>query len=243
MHRTIDSWYSHRLDKRMEIVTYGHFGPALLMFPSAGADYLEYERFHLIDSIRHLIDGGMLKVFSINSINLESWLNHRIGGRQKAVRHQQYNAYVENEVVPFIRNSLGGAGTIVTCGVSLGAYHGANMLFRRPDLFDGTIGLSGIYDLKEYAGGYWDTDVFFNSPVDYLPGLGEPQLGMLRSGKSIHFLSGSGPYEAPQESRRIAGILAQKGIAAGVEIWGPEWSHDWPTWREMLPSYLGRLLG
>lgn len=242
MHRTIDSWYSHRLNKQMEIVTYGHFGPALLMFPSAGADYLEYERFFLIDSIRHHIEAGKLKVFSINSINLESWLNSRISGRQKVVRHQQYNAYVENEVVPFIRNSMGGGGSILTSGVSLGAFHGANMMFRRPDLFSGTIGLSGIYDLKEYAGNYWDEDVFFNSPVDYLPGLGDPQLSMLR-GKSIHFLSGSGPYEAPAESRRIGEILNRKGIPNNVEIWGPEWSHDWPTWREMLPSYLGRLLG
>ncbi|HVK38850.1 MAG TPA: alpha/beta hydrolase-fold protein [Candidatus Kapabacteria bacterium] len=243
MHRKIDAWYSHRLNKQMEIVTYGHFGPALLMFPSAGADYLEYERFFLIDSIRHLIDAGKVKVFSINSINLESWLNHRIGGRQKAIRHQQYNAYIENEVVPFIRNSMGGSGSIITCGVSLGAFHGANMLFRRPDLFGGTIGLSGIYDLKEYAGGYWDQDVYFNSPVDYLPHLGDPQLGMLRNGKSIHFLSGSGPYEAPQESRRISEILSRKGVHSNVEVWGAEWSHDWPTWREMLPSYLGRLLG
>lgn len=243
MHRKIDTWYSHRLSKQMEIVTYGHFGPSLLMFPSAGADFLEYERFYLIDSIRHLVDAGRLKVFSINSINLESWLNHRISGRQKAVRHMQYNSYVESEVVPFIYNSMGGGGTIMTCGVSLGAFHGANMFFRRPDLFGGTIGLSGIYDLKEYAGKYWDQDVFYNSPVDYLPGIGDPHLSMLRSGKSIHFLSGSGPYEAPQESRRIADILGRKGIPNNVEIWGPEWSHDWPTWREMLPSYLGRLLG
>jgi esterase/lipase superfamily enzyme len=226
----------------MEIAIYGHFGPAILMFPSAGADFLEYERFQLIDSLRPLIEAGRMKVFSINSINQESWLNHRLTGRQKAVRHQQYNRYVEDEVVPYVRGSIGGGGTILTSGVSLGAYHGANLLFRRPDLFDGTVAASGIYDLKEYSAGYHDDDVYFNSPVDFIPGLGEPQLGQLRHGRSIHFLSGSGPYEAPDETRRISSILSGRGIHHSVEIWGNEWSHDWPTWREMLPNYLDRIL-
>src|ERR1043165_5465545 len=99
MDRILDSWHSPALGKQMEIAIYGHYGFALLMFPSAGADYLEYERFYMIDSIRHLIEAGKVKVFSINSINAESWLNHRITSRQKAVRHQQYNRYICDEVM------------------------------------------------------------------------------------------------------------------------------------------------
>jgi hypothetical protein len=26
-----------------------------------------------------------------------------------------------------------------------------------------------------------------------------------------------------------------------VDNWGPRWEHDWPTWRRMLPQYLGEL--
>ena len=64
MRRDIQSWWSPRLNKNMEIVAYGSYGFALLMFPSAAADYLEYERFHLIDSLRPFIDEGMIKVYS-----------------------------------------------------------------------------------------------------------------------------------------------------------------------------------
>ncbi len=56
MNREIHQWWSPRLNKDMEIVAYGHYGFALLMFPTAAADYLEYERFHLIDAIKPYIE-------------------------------------------------------------------------------------------------------------------------------------------------------------------------------------------
>lgn len=240
MERILDSWFSPSLNREMEIVVYGHGGEPILMFPSAAADYLEYERFYLIDAVAPLIDEGRIRVFSINSINAESWLNHQIAPREKATRHQQYNRYIENEVVPYVRTASP-EGRLLSCGVSLGAFHAANVLFRRPDLFDGTFGMSGIYDLKAYANGYWDEDVYFNSPVDFLPNLtDETILAQLRSGKEIHFASGSGPYEDPSATREIGEILDQKGIPYRSEIWSSEWSHDWPTWRQMLPDYLER---
>src|SRR3954468_24026221 len=105
MERILDSWHSPVLGKTMEIAVYGHYGPALLMFPSAAADYLEYERFHLIDAMRHHFTSGRMKGFSINSINSESWLNDEMHPRDKALRHQQYNKYITEEVVPFIKNN------------------------------------------------------------------------------------------------------------------------------------------
>lgn len=45
MEKILDSWYSPSLNKNMEIAMYGHYGFALLLIPTAAADYLEYERF------------------------------------------------------------------------------------------------------------------------------------------------------------------------------------------------------
>ncbi|HUF11016.1 MAG TPA: hypothetical protein VMO47_16970, partial [Rhodothermales bacterium] len=94
MQRQIHKWYSPNLNRDMEIVVYGHWGFALLMFPTAAADFLEYERFQLIDSIAGSLDSGKCKAFSINSINRESWLNDHMHPRDKAIRHQQYNQYI-----------------------------------------------------------------------------------------------------------------------------------------------------
>lgn len=243
MDKTISSWWSPNLQKDMEIVRYGHLGTALLLFPSAGADFLEYERFNLIDSVAPFIEAGKIKVYSINSINNESWLNQHMHGRDKAIRHQQYNQYVCEEVVPFIVRDCGCPVPIITSGVSLGALHAVNSYFRRPDIFEGAIGMSGIYDLKAYTKGYFDQDVYFNSPLDYIANLGDPYwLNLMRFKRHVYLVSGSGSYEDPNASVELGRVLAAKGIPHEVDIWGPEWGHDWPTWRLMLPHYIGSRL-
>ncbi|HRH61316.1 MAG TPA: esterase, partial [Chitinophagaceae bacterium] len=80
MQREITSWYSPALGQEMPIASYGHFGFALLLVPTAAADYLEYERFQMMDALQPLIDSGKMRVFSINSINNESWLNKEMAG-------------------------------------------------------------------------------------------------------------------------------------------------------------------
>jgi esterase/lipase superfamily enzyme len=236
MQKEIHQWVSPRLNKNMEIAMYGHFGFALLLLPTAAADYLEYERFQLIASLEPYINAGKVKVFSINSINSEAWLNNKMQPRHKAIRHQQFNDYVEHEVVPFIKTYTSDNTPIYTCGASLGALHAANMCFRRPDLFSGTIAMSGVYDLTSYTKGYFDDDVYFNSPAHYLPKLEDAYLlQKLRELKHIHILTGSGAYEDPSGSQLLSAILTSKGIPHELDIWGPDMRHDWPTWRAMLP--------
>lgn len=102
MVREIHQWYSSALNKEMPIAVYGHYGQALLMIPTAAADYLEYERFELINALAPFINEGKIKVFSVNSINTESWMNKEMEGAHKAIRHNQFNHYIFDEVVPFM---------------------------------------------------------------------------------------------------------------------------------------------
>src|SRR5690606_1628678 len=96
MKKELNSWYSPSLNKDMPIATYGDYGFALLLVPTAAADYLEYERFQLMHHIAPFINEGKVKVFSIDSINNESWLNNHMDPRHKSIRHQQWNDYVFN---------------------------------------------------------------------------------------------------------------------------------------------------
>lgn len=240
MERQITSWYSPALEKEMPVAVYGHYGFALLLVPTAAADYLEYERFQMLESIRGFVDGGKVKVFSINSINTESWLNNHMDPRHKVLRHKQFNNYVYNEVVPFIRNSTSQDTPIIVCGASFGALHSVNLFLQRPDIINGVIAMSGVYDLTYYTNGYYDEDVYFNSPQHYMPNLTDHNiLEQIRKSSHLHILSGSGAYEDPDSARDFAGILYNKGIWYELDIWGQEWPHDWNTWRAMLPHYLG----
>ncbi len=239
MKRELNSWFSPALQKDMPIATYGDYGFALLLVPTAAADYLEYERFQMMECLAPYINSGKVKVFSINSINNESWLNNEMQGEHKGIRHNQFNEYVFNEVVPFIKSSTSNETPIITCGASFGALHSMNLFLKRPDLINGVIAMSGVYDLTEYAKGHWDDQVYFNSPVHYMGNLTDHgTLEQIRQSSNIHILTGCGAYEDPNASRAFAGLLYNKGITYELDIWGEEWKHDWPTWRAMLPIYL-----
>ena len=223
----------------MEIATYGHYGFALLLIPTAAADYLEYERFQLLKSIEKYINEGKVKVFSINSINMESWMNNRMNPRNKAIRHQQFNDYVYHEVIPYIRTKTSDNTPIITCGASFGALHSMNLFLKRPDLISGVVAMSGCYDLSAYTKGYYDEDVFFNSPEQYMPNLSEDwYLSRIRNAQKILISTGSGAHETPEASRRFSTILTQKNINHELDVWGNDMPHDWDTWRKMLPYYL-----
>ncbi|MES2882483.1 MAG: alpha/beta hydrolase-fold protein [Bacteroidota bacterium] len=240
MERFTTGWYSHRLQKEMPIAVYGNYGFALLLVPTAAADYLEYERFQLMDTLAPFIDGGKVKVFSINSINNESWLNNQMDPHHKIIRHQQFNEYVYEEVIPFIRTHTSNETPIIICGASFGALHSMNLYLKRPDLLQGVIAMSGVYDLTEYTKGFYNEDVYFNSPQHYMPNLSDHGiLEQIRSSRHIHIFSGAGAYEDPNASRSFAAILYSKGINYELDIWGNEWPHDWNTWRKLLPHYLG----
>ena len=58
----------------------------------------------------------------------------------------------------------------------------------------------------------------------------------------IVLASGSGEWEDVGESWAVANVLGAKGIPNRVDDWGPAYKHDWPTWWEMLPTYLDDLL-
>jgi esterase/lipase superfamily enzyme len=239
MVKEIHHWYSPALNKEMPIAVYGHYGDALLMIPTAAADYLEYERFQLIEAVRPLIDGGKIKIFSVNSINTESWMNKEIEGAQKAIRQNQFNEYIFNEVVPFIKTFTSNETPVISCGASFGAFHSMNLFLKRPDLFSGVIAMSGVYDLMEYTNGYYDEQVYFNSPSHYIPNLTDTTiLEKIRKGRIV-IATGSGNHEDPNANRRFSDVLNSKSIPHRLEIWAADVHHDWPTWRKMLPYFLG----
>jgi esterase/lipase superfamily enzyme len=244
MERRTTAWFSPNLNIEMPLVAYGHAGQPLLMFPTAAADYLEYERFHLVEAIRPHIERGLIRAYSINSVNRFSLLNEQMSPNLKAQLLTQFDRYVVDEVLPLIRRDTGQKDVRpLTTGASLGAFLAANAYFKHPDLFRGVIAISGSYDVRSYLHGFYDDNVYFNNPADYLPNLNDDHyLPLLRKADAIFILSGQGAYEAPERSRALADILSRKGIPHTLDLWGTDVNHDWPWWRKMLPYTLDRIV-
>lgn len=237
--RRIDGWTSPILSQPMPVVRYGEEGRPLLLFPTAAADYLENERFLLIRAVEPFIAAGRIQVFSIDSINRQAWMDEEIPVPEQARRQALYARYVEEEVVPYIRSVVRSDARVGVSGTSFGAFHAANMLFRRPDLFDVVIAMSGFYDLApDYLCGYTDDNCYFNNPAWYLPGLEGPLLERLRTDCLIRIMTGRGAYEAPEAAYTLSSILSSKQIPHVLDVWGEDVNHDWPWWRKMLPYAL-----
>lgn len=244
MRRDITSWYSHNLNMDMPLVAYGHAGFPLLMFPTAAADFLEYERFHLIDAISYFLENGLVRAYSINSVNKYSLLNREAHPGWKVEMLSRFDRYLTDEVLPLIRNECGPDARPITTGASLGAMLAANTYFKHSDVVRGTIAMSGSYDIYNYLESYYDDNVYFNNPMMYLKHLNDDyHLPRLRQADSIVIATGQGNYEAPDRSRDLSRVLHSKGIPHWLDVWGHDVAHDWVWWRKMLPYYLGKFVG
>jgi esterase/lipase superfamily enzyme len=120
-------------------------------------------------------------------------------------------------------------------GASFGGFHAANFAFKHPDMVSHLFSMSGSFDIKSFMDGYYDDNVYFNNPVDFLPGLNHPDLWKMK------IILGTSEWDICLEGNRtLSAILNNKSIDHWLDLrgWKP---HDWPLWREMFPHYLSLL--
>ena len=234
-------WYSQRVQSDVTVARWGHYGTPVLLFPTAGGDAEEAERFQMVDALWGLIDAGKIKLFSCDSIAGRAWSSNEPPLHCAWVQNQ-FDSFVYHELVPAIRRDCYDQPLeIITAGASIGAFNALASICRHPDVFSKAICMSGTYDMQSWLHGEWSDDFYFSSPIHFLPNLGEgDQLHLLRR-RFILLPTGEGKWEDPSQSWSMAEILGTKGIPNRVDPWGPQWDHDWPTWREMLPKYLGEM--
>ncbi len=238
------NWQSPALGQSMDLKVYGWYGKPVLAFPAQGSSFHEFEDTGLLDSVSALVNSGKVKIFTVGSIDGQSWANGDAHPAGRAKRHLDYEKYIIGEVVPFIHRHCGDNDLkLLTCGVSMGGYHAANFFFKKPDIFDTMISMSGIFQLRSLIGDYMDDNVYFNSPIHYLPNMEDPwYLERYRTGKIVISV-GQGRWEEPaiEDAKNLASILEKKGISCWLDMWGYDVDHDWPWWRKMLPYYLESL--
>jgi esterase/lipase superfamily enzyme len=236
----IERWHSHHLEQDVTVAKWGEFGTPVLVFPTAGGDAQEVERFQMIDALGGLLASGRIKVYSVDSVAGRSWLNQD-DPRHSMWLQNQFDRFIVDEVVPAIRaDCSSGDIEIISAGASIGAFWALEVLCRHPEVFRTAVCMSGSYDLTDRLHGHWNDDFYFSSPLDFLPGLEGGDLDRIRQ-RFVVLACGSGRWENVDESWRMADVLGAKGIPNRVDQWGTEWDHDWPTWREMLPLYLDDL--
>ncbi len=249
MHTEYHKFYSEHLGRDMECKVYGHGGKPMLFIPCQDGRYFSFEDFHMAGTLAPWIDSGKLFVVAIDTIDLETWSNKNWDNYSKARRHEAWMSYIFYEAAPFIqhlarvKNGWSGNPGIIAFGCSLGATHAANLYFRKPDIFDGLLALSGIYTANYGFEGYMDEVVYQNSPVDYMANLpgDHPYISMYNNHRAV-ICVGQGAWEIPDTTLQLKSILESKGIHTWVDVWGYDCTHDWPWWYKQVLYFIPWLL-
>jgi esterase/lipase superfamily enzyme len=230
---------SRQLGRPMEFKRYGHAGRPVVVFPTSRGRFFQFEDTGSVDVLAGFIDSGEIQLFTLDGIDDESFFAHGDNAGRIA-RHEAYFRYVRDEAFPLLKNLSGNAAGPLLTGCSMGAFHSANFLFRFPELVSGVIALSGVYSTRGFFGGALDGDIYYNSPLDYLPGLtDERALARLRQLRLI-FCCGRGAWEERMvvDTHELEALLIVKNIPAWVDYWGLDVSHDWPWWHKQLVYFM-----
>jgi esterase/lipase superfamily enzyme len=219
----------------MELLWFGHWGRPVVAFPTSGARFYELEDFGLIRSLQGKIDAGEIQVCCPDTVNLESWYNRGIHPAHRVRRHEQYDHYLGEELVPYVRHRAR-RDDVVYYGASFGAYHAMNFACRHPELAGGVIAFSGMFDIHRYLDGYWDDLCYFNCPTAYVPNLDGDWVRRL---SRVRIVVATGEHDhLVGTNREFIALLQQKGLPVTGEIWHGTFGHDWPYWSEHIQRFL-----
>ena len=236
MRREYHRWFSHRLQRDMELLVFGHGGLPVIAFPTSCGRFFEFEEHGMVQAMQGKLVGGHMQLICVDSVDSESWYNTGVPPRQRIERHMQYESYVMEEVLPLVHGQ-NDAPHLATMGCSLGGYHAVNLALRHPDVFTSFLSMSGSFDLAPFLPGYYDPDCYFHLPLHFLPNLSDPWY-LDRFRHNTYVLATAMHDPGRQENERLAQLLRDKGVACRLDVWGEDAGHDWPSWQRMLQSYL-----
>ncbi|MFT2010493.1 esterase family protein [Pontibacter sp. 13R65] len=242
MNREYHKWYSPSLQRDMELLVFGHSGTPVLFFPARMGRFYDYENWRIMEAIRHKIEQGHLQVYSVDSIDKESFYCDSCHPAVKVARHLQYEQYILTEVLPLMQCKNPGA-SFISAGCSLGAYHAVNFALKHPRFFCKVVGMSGRYDLSQQIShyqdllhGYWSEDLYFNMPNQYITGIHDPQLLSALQSLEVNLVVGEhDPFLG--SNHYLSNALHNKGIRNMLSVWHEE-AHRPYYWRKMVRLYL-----
>lgn len=243
MNKEHHTWWSAALERTMELNVYGDGGKAVLVFPTANGKFSEYEAHGMVEVCEPFIEKGDMTLFTVGSVDHQSWLNSVIHPDERAERYVQYDAYIMREVAPFIREQCPQFPKMMVTGCDIGATHAANFFFKHPNLFDTLVALSGRYHSQHFLGDFMDDQTYYHFPLVYLPNLTDRQYLEQYAASHIIFCvgRGSGEQDFLKETWAMKKVLDDKQIPAWVDFWGEDVSHDWIWWQKQIVYFLRSL--
>jgi esterase/lipase superfamily enzyme len=227
-------WYSPNLNHDMEMLVFGDRGYPVILFPTSQGRYFQNKDEGLIDSARWFIDEGLIKIYCPDTLDWLTWYNKGTHPEYRARNYAWYDKMLYEELVPWAIHETG-IGKVAFAGCSFGGYHAANFALKHPEKAGHLFSMSGAFDIRQFTGDYYDGNVFFNNPVDFLPGNNQHGLWQMNI-----ILGTAGHDICLNDNIRLSNILKEKHINHWLDI-RPNATHDWLVWKTMFPHYLSTI--
>jgi len=233
--------YSSDLGRHVHVWSYGEVGTPVIVFPTASGMAHEWDHHDMVHALGPLLAAGRIKLYCTESNVAEAWTNPHADPAWRIGRHQAFEAYVHRTLVPFVHHDCRGIMRVAAAGASLGALYAANLALKSPRLVEWALCMSGRYEMRAFTGGYDSSDVYFNNPLAYAPGLRDDALFEARH-TAITLVCGQGAHEGRciDETRALASVLADKGIPHELDMWGHDAAHEWDWWQRQVVHHFGR---
>jgi esterase/lipase superfamily enzyme len=138
---------------------------------------------------------------------------------------------LSEELIPLCIQETG-VQRVATAGCSFGGYHAMNLAFRHPEIVKYVFNMSAAFDIKSQVNGFYNDDVYFNNPPDYIPDAWNDWFN------DLYIVLGTGEFDICLDANiKMAEILSKKNIPHWLDI-RPGANHDWPVWKGMFPHYV-----
>lgn len=236
--------FSQNLGREMEFAAFGEdtADKLCLAFPPQNGRFFDFYNFGMVEAACPWIESGKLRIVCPDGIDGETWSKESGEPRARIELQERWFRYVVDELLPHV--AFNGQKAMAT-GCSMGGVHAGNFFFRRPDLFDTLLSMSGLFDAQYFFHDYMDDLVYDNSPVHFLRGMPEdhPWMALYRASRII-LCVGQGAWEKDllAGTRELDALLSAKGIPHWADYWGFDVAHDWYWWQKQFPYFLGKLL-
>ena len=225
---------SPALERDVHLWQFGHFGPPVIVFPTAAGFAHEWQSQGMIEALAPLINAGKMKLYCPESNVAETLTRKEEDPAWRISRYTAYERFILDTLVPYIRQDCHAPSIrMATVGASLGGLYAVNMALKHPDVFWWGMGLSGRYEIRPFLNHHDSREVYLHNPLAYVYGLEGDALERVMSRTKLTLVCGQGKWEEGciEETQELGALLAKKGVPVHTDIWGRDVRHDWEWWK------------
>lgn len=194
----------------------GYSGKTFLLFPSESGLAEEYLVAGFFDQIQEELERGEVQFFCLACDYRSGWLNEELSPRDRLIRLNELERYVIDEVLPLLRK-LGRSSRAGGAGCGWGGFLAVTFALKHPEAIGSAISISSRFSLEPLLRDYYDDGRYFNSPLEFVPNISDPDLLAGLRQLDITLCCGTGEEET-RENGVLKDSLAAKGVPARLLV-------------------------